>query len=166
MSRRKSATESCSLMSSYLPSSALVRSILLSLTTAVTLTVLPARSLPAQMEVRQRRAGEAWTDAEEEFETDRDTFTFAPTTAGAGRTITEADLVSFVNATGMIGELFTNAELARDVSPVGVRPVPGLLALAFAEALNAQGPIRGSGLALLALERNEHRLRVRACVRA
>ncbi len=79
-------------------------------------------------------------------------FAVGATYRTAGRTITESDLVAFVNASGMTGELFTNVELARRVSVLDARPVPGLLPLLFCEALNAQGPIRGAGLALLALE--------------
>jgi hypothetical protein len=102
-------------MSSYRSSSTLVRFIVLSLTTAVPLTVLLSKPLPAQMEVRQRRAGEAWTDDEEEFETDRDTFTFAPTTAGAGRTITEASYSFIDNATGPEAHSFPELLVRRGI---------------------------------------------------
>ena len=55
----------------------------------------------AQMEVRQLPTVGVWgNEQDRELETDRDTFTFAPTTAGAGRTITEASYSFIDNATG------------------------------------------------------------------
>jgi len=69
-----------------------------------------------------------------------------------GRTITESDLIGFVNFSGMNGEMFTNVEYARTRTAFGGRVVPGMLSLVFGEALNALGPIRGAGLALLGLD--------------
>ena len=42
-----------------------------------------------------------------------------------GRTITEADLVAFVNCTGMVEVLFTNTEFLRTESAIKQRVVPG-----------------------------------------
>ena len=44
-----------------------------------------------------------------------------------GRTITEADLVAFVNCTGMVEVLFTNTEFLRTESAIKQRVVPGAL---------------------------------------
>jgi acyl dehydratase len=52
-----------------------------------------------------------------------------------GRTITEADLVAFVNCTGMVEVLFTNTEFLRTESAIKQRVVPGALVYTFAEGL-------------------------------
>lgn len=68
-----------------------------------------------------------------------------------GRTMMEADLVNFCNSIGMTGEVFLNVEFQKTRSALPGRPVPGLMALGFCEALAAQGPTRGNGMALLNL---------------
>ena len=79
-------------------------------------------------------------------------FTVGTTYWTAGRTITEADLVAFVNCSGLNGELFTNVEYAKSASVFGARLSPGLLPFVLCEGLNSQGPMRGSGMALLGIE--------------
>jgi acyl dehydratase len=67
-----------------------------------------------------------------------------------GRTITQADLTSFVALVGMYEEMFINEGVARDSSVFGGRVVPGLMVHAFAEGLlTLTGALRGTGMALL-----------------
>ena len=67
----------------------------------------------------------------------------------AGRTITEADLVAFINCTGLTGEMFTNLEFLKNDSVIPGRPVPGNFSYCLCEGLGVQGPTRNTGLALL-----------------
>lgn len=69
-----------------------------------------------------------------------------------GRTVTEADLVAFVNTTGMLEVLFTNTEFLRLESPIKGRVVPGALVYAFAEGLLTQSTMQGVGFAFLNME--------------
>lgn len=71
-----------------------------------------------------------------------------------GRTITEADLIAFVNCTGLNGPLFTNLEYLKSRSAIKGRPVPGAFVFTLSEAFCAAGPMRGTGLALLNVEIN------------
>lgn len=63
------------------------------------------------------------------------------------RTVTEADLVSFVTLTGMIDSTFLDATAA---SVMGGRPVPGALTYSIIEGFIVQSLIRGTGIAMLA----------------
>jgi acyl dehydratase len=67
-----------------------------------------------------------------------------------GRTITEADLVNFVNLTWMNEGLFTDLA-AEEGRAIKGRLVPGALVYAFAEGL-LMPSIQGAGLAFLAAE--------------
>lgn len=67
----------------------------------------------------------------------------------ASRTITETDLVTFVNLTWLTEELFTN--VARVGSAIDGRVVPGALVYAFAEGLYTPA-INFTGLAFLNAE--------------
>lgn len=70
----------------------------------------------------------------------------------AARTITEADLATFVNVTGFNGPLFYDIRRA-EVAGYRGRLVPGLLTLAFAEGLVLQTNVmHGTGLAFLGLD--------------
>ena len=69
-----------------------------------------------------------------------------------GRTITEADLVSFINCTGMVEVLFTDAEYALEHSPMQGRVVPGALAYTMAEGLLVQSTMQHTGFAFLSME--------------
>lgn len=69
-----------------------------------------------------------------------------------GRTVTEADLVNFVGATGMLEPLFTNLEYLHTESVIKGRPVPAALAYSFAEAQLIQGMLLGVGMAFLGME--------------
>jgi acyl dehydratase len=68
-----------------------------------------------------------------------------------GRTITETDLVNFVNTTGMVEVLFTDAEYARAYAPRGGRLVPGALVYSLAEGLLVQATLQRTGLAFLSM---------------
>lgn len=67
-----------------------------------------------------------------------------------GRTITEADLVNFVNVTWLTEELFTNVA-ARDQMAMPMRVVPGALVYSFAEGLLLPS-MQDTGLAFLNAE--------------
>ena len=69
-----------------------------------------------------------------------------------GRTVTEADIVAFVNCTGMVEVLFTNLEYLRTESDLKGRPAPGALVYAFAEGLLVQATMQHTGLAFLGME--------------
>jgi 3-hydroxybutyryl-CoA dehydratase len=62
------------------------------------------------------------------------------------RTVTEADLVSFITVTGMLEPIFTDAA---HQSVIGGRPVPAALTCCFIEGLQLQSLLHGTGLALL-----------------
>ena len=69
-----------------------------------------------------------------------------------GRTITEADITNFVNATGLVEVLFTNTEFLREESDIKGRLAPGALAYSFAEGLLAQATMQHTGFAFLEME--------------
>jgi acyl dehydratase len=66
------------------------------------------------------------------------------------RTVTEADLVNFINLSWLNEELFTNAHDRGDMAIMG-RVVPGALVYAFAEGLVTPS-MQGTGLAFLNAE--------------
>lgn len=65
------------------------------------------------------------------------------------RTITEADLVNFINVTGMVEAIFIDAEF--DGGAIKGRPVPGALTYTLIEGFILQSMIQGTGLAMLEL---------------
>jgi len=69
-----------------------------------------------------------------------------------GRTITEADITNFVNATGLVEVLFINTEFLRTESNYQGRLAPGALAYCFAEGLLAQATMQQTGFAFLEME--------------
>ncbi|MFG1230036.1 FAS1-like dehydratase domain-containing protein [Xanthobacter wiegelii] len=70
-----------------------------------------------------------------------------------GRSITDADITSFVGVTGMLEVLFTNLEYLRSESLfAGRRLVPGALIYSLAEGLLMQTVVQGTGLAFLSME--------------
>src|SRR5215472_18118925 len=71
-----------------------------------------------------------------------------------GRTVTEADITNFVNATGMVEVLFTNTEFLREESDIKGRLAPGALVYCFAEGLLVQSTMQHTGLAFLNMELN------------
>lgn len=69
------------------------------------------------------------------------------------RTITEVDLVNFVNASGLFEPLFIDAPYVLERSPFGGRLVPAPLTYAYAEGLSVQGGgFQKSGLALMGVD--------------
>ena len=79
-------------------------------------------------------------------------FEVGQTLTTMGRTVTEADLVNFVNFGGIFEELFINAEFARKDSLFKGRVVPGLLILVFAEGLYVQSGLTHHARAYLGLD--------------
>jgi acyl dehydratase len=69
-----------------------------------------------------------------------------------GRTVTEADIVAFVNCTGMVEVLFTDLEFLRTESDIRGRPAPGALVYAFAEGLLVQATMQHTGFTFLGME--------------
>ena len=65
------------------------------------------------------------------------------------RTITEADLVGFINVTGMLEAIFIDAEF--DEGAIKGRPVPGALTYTLIEGFILQSMIQETGLAMLEL---------------
>ena len=66
------------------------------------------------------------------------------------RTITEADLVNFINVTGMVEMIFTDATFSETHGSIkGGRPVPGMLVYGFCEGLLVQSTMQMTGLAML-----------------
>lgn len=69
-----------------------------------------------------------------------------------GRTITEADIVNFINCTGMTEVLFTNLEFLKNESDMKGRPAPGALVFCFAEGLLIQATMQHTGFAFLNMQ--------------
>lgn len=69
-----------------------------------------------------------------------------------GRTVTEADIVSFINCTGMTEVMFTDMEFLANHSDIKGRVAPGALAYAFAEGLLIQATMQHTGYAFLNME--------------
>lgn len=71
----------------------------------------------------------------------------------ARRTITEGEVVQFVNLVGLVEPLFIDAEYMRNETEYGERIAPGSFTFALAEGLTVQtGLIHGTGLAFVGLE--------------
>ena|SRR5882672_7699442 len=69
-----------------------------------------------------------------------------------GRTVFEADIAAFVNATGMTEVLFTNLEFLREESDIKGRVAPGALGYCFAEGLLVHATMQHTGFAFLEME--------------
>jgi acyl dehydratase len=69
-----------------------------------------------------------------------------------GRTITEADIIAFINCTGLLEVLFTDAEFREKHSAIKGRVAPAALAYCLAEGMLMVGLIQGAGLAFLNME--------------
>ncbi len=70
------------------------------------------------------------------------------------RTITESDLVQFINCTGMLEAIFI--EEGYSSCAMKGRPVPGALTYTFIEGFILQSMIQGTGLAMLELQQKIH----------
>jgi len=69
-----------------------------------------------------------------------------------GRTVTDADITNFTNATGMVEVLFTNLEFLKSESDIKGRVAPGALAYCFAEGLLVQSTMQHTGFAFLGMQ--------------
>jgi acyl dehydratase len=69
-----------------------------------------------------------------------------------GRTVTETDIVNFVNCTGMVEVLFTNIEFLRLESDIKGRLAPAALVYTFAEGLLVQSTMQHTGYAFLNMQ--------------
>ncbi len=69
------------------------------------------------------------------------------------RTVTEADLVAFINATGMLEAIFIDAEYSEKHGAIKGRAVPAAMSYTLIEGLLLQSMIQGTGLAMLELEK-------------
>jgi acyl dehydratase len=70
------------------------------------------------------------------------------------RTVTEADLVNFISATGMLEAIFIDAHYEHGA--IKGRPVPAALTYALIEGFILQSMIQGTGLAMLELVQKIH----------
>jgi len=68
-----------------------------------------------------------------------------------GRSITEPDIVAFINCTGMTEVLFTNLEFLKHESDIKGRLVPGSLVYCFAEGLLVHATMQHTGYAFLGM---------------
>jgi acyl dehydratase len=69
-----------------------------------------------------------------------------------GRTITEPDIVNFINTIGMTEVLFTNLDFLHNVAGFKGRLAPGSLVFCLCEGLLAQTANQGTGLAFLGMQ--------------
>lgn len=73
-----------------------------------------------------------------------------------GRTITEGDILNYVNCTGLTEVMFTNLEFLKDGSAIKQRFAPAMLAYGLCEGLLAQSTMQHTALAFLNMELNVH----------
>lgn len=69
-----------------------------------------------------------------------------------GRTVTEADVLSYINCLGLVEVLFTNQEFREHGSDIKGRIAPGMLAHGFIEGLLIQATMQNTALALMNME--------------
>jgi acyl dehydratase len=69
-----------------------------------------------------------------------------------GRSVTETDIVGFINAIGMTEVLFTNLEFLKHESDIKGRVAPGSLVFCLAEGLLSQATMQKTGYAFLNME--------------
>ncbi len=74
-----------------------------------------------------------------------------------GRTVTETDLVGYINCVGLVESLFTDAEFREHESLIKGRLVPAMLAYSLCEGLLVQATMQKTGLAFLQMELNIER---------
>src|SRR5690554_5804091 len=67
------------------------------------------------------------------------------------RTITETDIVNFINVTGMLEAIFIDTTFEHGA--IKGRPVPGILTYGIIEGFIMQSMVQGTGLAMLELEK-------------
>lgn len=71
-----------------------------------------------------------------------------------GRTITETDIISFVNCTGMVEILFTDVEFQKNDSDIKGRLAPAALGYTIAEGLLIQATMQYTAYAFLHMDFN------------
>jgi acyl dehydratase len=69
-----------------------------------------------------------------------------------GRTVTETDVLSYVNCLGLVEVLFTNQEFREHGSDIKGRIAPGMLAHGVIEGLLIQATMQNTALALMNME--------------
>jgi len=69
-----------------------------------------------------------------------------------GRTVTDADITNFINATGMLEVLFINQEFREKESDIQGNVAPGALVYTFTEGLLTQCSMQNTGFAFLEME--------------
>lgn len=69
------------------------------------------------------------------------------------RTITEADLVGFINCTGMLEVIFIDADYSSEFGAVKGRIVPAALTYGLIEGMLFQTMMQGTGLAMLEIHK-------------
>ena len=67
------------------------------------------------------------------------------------RTVTETDLVNFINTTGMVEAIFIDKDYSSETGAITGRVVPAALTYCLIEGLLFQSMIQGTGLAMLEL---------------
>ena len=70
----------------------------------------------------------------------------------AARTVTETDIVNFVNLFGFTEPLFINMEFVQNQSLFGGRIAPGAFTFSMSEGLMIQSGLARGGMALLGIE--------------
>jgi acyl dehydratase len=73
-----------------------------------------------------------------------------------GRTITEVDIVNFVNCIGLTEVMFTNAEFLKEESAIKQRFAPAMLAFGICEGLLVQATMQHTALAFLGMQFDVH----------
>ena len=73
-----------------------------------------------------------------------------------GRTVTEVDIVNYVNCTGLTEVMFTDAEYRRKDSVIKERFAPAMLAYGLCEGLLVQATMQHTALAFLNMELSVH----------
>ena len=71
-----------------------------------------------------------------------------------GRTLTESDLINYINCVGLVEVLFTDAEFREHESDIKGRLVPAMLAYSMCEGLLVQATMQKTGFAFLHMELN------------
>lgn len=71
-----------------------------------------------------------------------------------GRTITESDLINYINCLGLVEVLFTNAEFRKNESDIKGRLAPAMLAYGMIEGLLIQATMQHTALAFLHMDLN------------
>ena len=71
-----------------------------------------------------------------------------------GRTITDPDIVNFINCTGVVEVMFTDFEFQKTASDIKGRVAPGWLVLTMCEGLLVQATMQHTAFAFLNMEFN------------